>query len=202
MVVGPEDVKWTAMTLLKTFTAYCGQDRRETEWVIEGKGSRSVPGMWAQCAVGRFRQTYAGLVQPLRTCHHARLGGDKCACLGCGRVDAQTDFSKQMRAPCSRCGRQTEWACGQKEVVCRGCGHALSVSTVRGLSGEEADYKMNRSWQIGGGVAGFCSTCGSMTPWLSWHVTYANTKSYHDYAWWPQFTTQLVRRCLWCGDER
>ena len=138
MVVGPEDVKWTAMTLLKTFTAYCGQDRRETEWVIEGKGSRSC----LECGrnvplVGSGKHMQAGAATA--DASPRTPGGDKCACLGCGRVDAQTDFSKQMRAPCSRCGRQTEWACGQKEVVCRGCGHALSVSTVRGLSGEEAD---------------------------------------------------------------
>ena len=194
MVVGPEDVKWTAMTLLKTFAAYCGQDRRETEWVIEGKGSRSC----LECGrnvplVGSGKHMQAWCSHCGRVTTHA-WGGDKCACLGCGRVDALTDFRKQMRAPCSRCGRQTEWACGQKEVVCRGCGAALSVSTVKGLPDENSSYMDRRIWQIEGGIGGFCSKCGCKTPWLSWQVTYAPS--------WDRSICVPIRRCLWCGTER
>lgn len=195
---GPTDVKLTDMTLTATFTAYCGQDRRETQWVVEGNGDRSCLECGRAVPVSGAGAHFKAWCSRCGQITLRAWSVSKQVCLGCGQGFTVGAFKQQMRAWCLSCKQQTDWLCSDKETVCLGCGRSFSVSQLKNLVSEykSSNAITQRTWTVERGLEAFCSKCGCKTPWLVWQVRYSTGTSYYNWS------NQSVRQCLWCGDQR
>lgn len=152
-IVGPKPIVWTRTAPVATFAAYCGADKRETEWLQEPTG---------KCTCTECATTYpTGVTGQMLQAFCKKCGSPTTRVVSsgpvtlsrCGSCRTQMDTTGSIGYGayyCPTCQNTTSWTSFSPYIcTCLGCGHALYIEG-----------------NISGALEVFCSQCKAKTPWL------------------------------------